>query len=234
MVGGMSAVQGPRRILVVDDDSPTRMLLRELLTMEGYAVEEASDGAAAMAKVATFAPDLLLLDVMMPGRDGFDVLAALRRTTDVPVILLTAKDHENDRVVGLRLGADDYVVKPFSGAELAARISSVLRRTTTARAQPRLEYDGLEIDLVNHDVSVRGEPIEMPAREYELLVFLASSPRRAFSREELLEAVWGSQGGRQTTTVTEHIRRIRQRIEDDPDSPRWIQTVRGMGYRFNP
>jgi len=206
-----------------------------MLTLEGYAVDEAADGATAIAKVASFVPDLLLLDVMMPGRDGFDVLAALRRTTDVPVILVTAKDHENDRVVGLRLGADDYVVKPFSGAELAARIASVLRRTGTARTPARLEFDGLEIDLVSKEVTVRGDAIDIPAREFELLAFLASSPRHLFSREELLEAVWGSSGGRQhTATVTEHIRRIRQRIEDDPDRPRWIQTVRGMGYRFDP
>jgi DNA-binding response OmpR family regulator len=231
----MSETSDRSRILVVDDDDPTRMLLRELLTMEGYAVDEAADGATALAKVATFAPDLLLLDVMMPGRDGFDVLTSLRRTSDVPVILLSAKAHENDRVVGLRLGADDYVVKPFSGAELVARIAGVLRRTTTGRAPARLEFDGLEIDLVSRAVSVRGEPIDIPAREYELLVFMASSPRHLFSREDLLEAVWGSSSGRQrATTVTEHVRRIRQRIEVDPDRPRWILTVRGMGYRFDP
>jgi DNA-binding response OmpR family regulator len=136
--GLMPPPSGKSRILVVDDDLPTRKLLRELLTIEGYAVDEAGDGTTAIAKVASFAPDLLLLDVMMPGQDGFDVLTSLRRTTEVPVIFLTAKDNENDRVVGLRLGADDYVVKPFSPPELAARIRSVLRRS--GPAGPRSDW----------------------------------------------------------------------------------------------
>ena len=233
----MESASGRRRLLVVDDDGPTRAFLRELLTMEGYAVDEAFDGASAIAKVTTFAPHLVLLDVMMPGRDGFDVLTALRRTSDVPVIFLTAKDHENDRVVGLRLGADDYVVKPFSGAELTARIATVLRRSasTEVSAPARLEFDGLVVDVVGRQVTVDGKTIEMPARELDLLAFLASSPRRLFSRDELLDAVWGASDGRHgTATVTEHVRRIRHRIEADPDRPRWIRTVRGVGYRFDP
>ncbi len=162
--------------------------------MEGYVVDEAPDGPTAVAKVSKDPPDLLLLDVMMPGQDGLDVLALLRRTTDVPVILLTAKDSESDRVVGLRLGADDYVGKPFSPTEVAARIASVLRRTRRAapvRRGGRLQFGGLEIDVASREVTVRGELVEMPAREFELLTYLASAPRQAFSREELLEAVWG-------------------------------------------
>jgi two-component system phosphate regulon response regulator PhoB len=231
----MPAPEGQRRILVVDDDTPTRTLLREFLTLEGYVVDEAPDGSTAMTEVARRGPDLVLLDVMMPGQDGLDVLALLRRTTDVPVILLTAMDHENDRVMGLRLGADDYVVKPFSPAELAARIATVLRRTGAARPAAHLDFDDLQIDTVSHQVTVRGEVIELPAREYELLVFLASRPRQALSREQLLEAVWGSTPERQQpSTVTEHVRRIRRRIEEDPDRPRWLRTVRGVGYRFDP
>jgi len=231
----MPGHEGHRRILVVDDDRPTRTLLRELLTIEGYAVEEAPDGATAITKVNGLRPDLVLLDVMMPGLDGLDVLAHMRRTTDVPVILLTAKDDENDRIVGLRLGADDYVGKPFSPAEVVARIATVLRRTTTPRPHTVVEFDDLHIDPTSREVTVKGEPVEMPAREYELLLYLASAPRQAFSREELLEAVWGSSPDRQQpSTVTEHIRRIRRRIEEDPDRPRWIRTVRGLGYRFDP
>jgi DNA-binding response OmpR family regulator len=231
----MPGHEGHRRILVVDDDEPTRRLLRELLTMEGYTVEEAPDGPTAITKVSGLHPDLVLLDVMMPGLDGLDVLAHVRRTSDVPVILLTAKDDENDRIVGLRLGADDYVGKPFSPAEVVARIATVLRRTVAPRAHTALEFDGLHIDPASREVTVRGELVEMPAREYELLLYLASAPRQAFSREELLEAVWGSSPDRQQpSTVTEHIRRIRRRIEEDPDRPRWIRTVRGLGYRFDP
>ena len=232
---GTAAADGHRRILVVDDDEPTRTLLREVLTMEGYAVDEAADGPSAIERVGDDRPDLVLLDVMMPGQDGLDVLALLRRTTDVPVILLTAKDDEADRVVGLRLGADDYVGKPFSPAEVAARVETVLRRAGPPRGGGRLEFDGLQIDLAGREVTVGGERVEMAAREFELLVFLASAPRQAFSREELLEAVWGAAADRrQPSTVTEHVRRIRQKVEVDPDRPRWLRTVRGVGYRFDP
>ena len=203
--------------------------------MEGYAVDEAADGPSAIERVRGNPPDLVLLDVMMPGQDGLDVLARLRQTDDVPVILLTAKDDEADRVVGLRLGADDYVGKPFSPAEVAARIDTVLRRARSPRGTARLHFDGLDIDLASREVIVRGELVEMPAREFELLVFLASAPRQAFSREDLLGAVWGSSADRQQpSTVTEHVRRLRQKVEVDPDRPRWLRTVRGVGYRFDP
>jgi len=227
--------EGRRRILVVDDDPSTRRFLRDLLTMEGYAVEEASTAPQALRHVAGAPPDLVLLDVMMPGQDGLDALAVLRRTSDVPVILLTAKDGESDRVVGLRLGADDYVVKPFSPAELAARIATVLRRARPPSAAAPLDFGDLRIDPVRREVTARGRAVDLPAREYEMLVFLASSPRVAFTREQLLERVWGSTLDRQApATVTEHVRRIRSRIEDDPGRPRWIRTVRGVGYRFDP
>ena len=223
-----------RRILIVDDDAATRALLREMLTMEGYAVVEAADGPSALEQVASAPPDLVLLDVMMPGQDGLDVLATLRRTSDVPVIMLTAKDDEVNRVVGLRLGADDYVAKPFSPAELAARISSVLRRTASPSGA-QLNFDGLSINLAKREVVVRGEPVDMPGKEFDLLAFLASSPRRVFSREELLEHVWESAPHeRDPATVTEHVRRLRRRIEADPDRPAWVRTARGKGYSFSP
>jgi DNA-binding response OmpR family regulator len=223
------------RILVVDDDKATRDFLRSFLTMEGYDVDEASTGPSALDTVARVPPDLVLLDVMMPGQNGLDVLAVLRRTSDVPVIILTAKDNETDRVVGLRLGADDYVVKPFSTAELAARLATVLRRTGAFRSRARLEFTGLKIDLTSREVHVRGRRVDIPSREFDLLAFLASSPGEAFTRERLLEEVWGSSPDTQTVaTVTEHVRRIRGRIEKHPDRPRWIHTVRGVGYRFQP
>ena len=224
-------------ILVVDDDKAVRTLLRRLLTTEGYAVDEAADGATALETFAALGPDLILLDIMMPGQDGLDVLEQLRLTSDVPVILLTAKDDEADRVLGFRFGADDYVVKPFSSAELAARIAAVLRRARPGVAAPptnELEFDGLRIDPVRREVTVHGRRVDLPAREYEVLAFLASSPREAFSREQLLAQVWPAPSDSHPGTVTEHIGRLRRRIEDDPERPRWVRTVRGVGYSFEP
>ncbi len=181
---------------------------------------------------------------MLPGRDGLDILGDLRRTSDVPVILLTARGEEADRVVGLKLGADDYVVKPFSAAELSARVQSVLRRSQpaaapasspAARGGRSLAFDGLQIDLDTREVSVKGEAVEITAREFDLLAFLAASPRQVFSRQQLLEQVWDSSSDWQSdATVTEHVRRLRRKIEDDPDQPRWVTTARGVGYRFEP
>ena len=229
-------MDGGARILVVDDDTSIRTLLRRLLSTEGYAVDEAADGPTALEKIPSFGPDLLLLDIMMPGQDGFDVLAGLRETSDVPVILLTAKGDEAHRVLGFRFGADDYVVKPFSTAELVGRIGAVLRRTCASRPNhgSELRFDGLHIDPATRRVTVQGRAVDLPAREYELLAFLASSPEQAFSREQLLDRLWPHSADRSPATVTEHIARIRRRIEDDPERPRWVRTVRGVGYRFDP
>lgn len=231
-----AAASGSHRILVVDDDTSVRTLLRRLLTTEGYAVEEAPDGATALERVTAQPPDLLLLDVMMPGQDGLDVLQAIRRSSDLPVILLTAKDDEADRVLGFRFGADDYVVKPFSSAELAGRIAAVLRRAGGGGRPPSgvLDFDGLRVDLTRREVTLNGRRVDLPAREYDLLAFLASSPRQTFSREELLDRVWPSPTDPNAATVTEHVGRLRRRIEADPERPRWIHTVRGLGYRFEP
>ena len=228
------APHGRRRILVVDDDEPTRTMLGRFLATEGYAVEEAADGPTALRKVAREAPDLVLLDVMMPGQDGLDVLKGLRRTSDVPVILLTARGEEADRVLGFRFGADDYVVKPFSIGELAGRVAAVLRRASPTPAPAELQFDGLHIDLAKREVTVNGSFVDLRPREYELLAFLASSPREVFTREQLLERVWPPSADRGPSTVTEHIGRVRHRIEDDPERPRWIRTVRGVGYSFEP
>jgi len=225
---------GGARILVVDDDLATRTMLCRLLTTEGYEVDEAPDGPTALSKVSAQEPDLLLLDVMMPGQDGLDVLQGLRRTSDVPVILLTAKGDEADRVLGFRFGADDYVVKPFSSAELAGRIAAVLRRTGAVRHATALDFDGLQVDLTRRTVTVRGTAVELPPREYEVLAFLASAPGQVFSRDQLLEALWPPSAEPNPNTVTEHVGRLRRRIEEDPESPRWVRTVRGVGYRFEP
>jgi DNA-binding response OmpR family regulator len=225
----------PPRILVVDDHEPTRTLLRRLLSTEGYQVDEAPDGPTALAKVKQAPPDMLLLDIMMPGQDGIDLLAQVRRTSRVPVILLSAKSGEGDRVLGLRSGADDYVVKPFSTAELTARIEAVLRRAHHVSGGDGRDFGDLQVDPGCHQVTVRGRLVDLPQREFDLLVCLTSAPGHVFSRTQLLAEVWQSSVERQDpATVTEHARRLRQRIEDDPDSPRWIKTVRGVGYRFDP
>jgi DNA-binding response OmpR family regulator len=227
-----------RRVLVVDDEPMLRNLLSRLLRMEGYDVLEAGDGAAALDAVTAEAPDLVLLDVMMPTRDGIDVLGDIRKQSEVPVILVSALGGEADRVLGLKAGADDYVVKPFSAAELSARIESVLRRAAmrdSGDATDRLSFDGLVINHKTREVTVGGENADMTAKEFDLLAFLAASPRQVFSRDQLLHQVWGSSSDWQSdATVTEHVRRLRRKLEEDPDNPRWITTVRGVGYRFEP
>jgi DNA-binding response OmpR family regulator len=229
-----------RTVLVVDDEPMLRNLLSHLLHLEGYKVLEAEDGLTALDVVANEQPDLVLLDVMLPARNGLDVLGDLRRTSDIPVILVSARAEEADRVTGLRLGADDYVTKPFSAAELSARVESVLRRSTTRRAPAtadgrRLAFEGLTVDLRTREVTVGGAKVEMTAKEFDLLAYLAGAPRQVFTRDQLLQQVWGSSAKWQSdATVTEHVRRLRRKIEVDPDNPRWITTVRGVGYRFEP
>jgi DNA-binding response OmpR family regulator len=230
-------VQGPSRgrILVVDDDPDIRALLSRYLEMEGYQVDQAADARGAYQALADNPPDLVLLDVMLSPDDGLEVLARIRKEGEMAVILLTGRGAEADRVVGLKLGADDYVVKPFSPAEVEARISSVLRRAKPTRVATSLTFDGLTIGLSTREVLVNGEPVVLTAKEFDLLNFLASSPKQVFSREQLLDQVWNSSSEWQSAgTVTEHIRRLRNRIETDPDHPRWISTVWGVGYRFNP
>jgi DNA-binding response OmpR family regulator len=226
-------------VLVVDDEPMLRNLMSHLLHLEGYKVLEAEDGLTALDVVATENPDLVLLDVMLPARNGLDVLGDLRRTSDIPVILVSARAEEDDRVAGLRLGADDYVTKPFSAAELSARVASLLRRSVMRRAPARsggrLTFARLAIDLRTREVRVAGARVEMTAKELDLLAYLAGQPREVFSRDQLLEQVWGSSSNWQSdATVTEHVRRLRRKIEVDPDNPRWITTVRGVGYRFDP
>ena len=235
--GGMS-VEGNGtvlRILVVDDEPMVREVLAGYLTRDGYVVDEASTGQDALDLAAETKPDLVVLDVMLPEIDGFAVLTRLRQTSTVPVILLTARAEEPDRVVGLELGADDYVVKPFSPREVVARVRTVLRRTNARRLADRLEFDGLTVDGASREVHLDEALVELTPKEFDLLAYLAASPRTAMSRTELLEEVWDSSPDYQDpSTVTVHVARLRQKLEADPDSPRWITTVRGVGYRFEP
>ena len=215
---------GRARLLVVDDEEDLRAMLVRTLSADGFLVDLTANP-----------PDLVVLDVMLPAEDGLELLARIRRTSEVPVILLTGRGHENDRILGLKLGADDYVTKPFSPGELSARITTILRRTKPATKTTKLEFGPLAIDATSREVSLEGQVVEMTAKEFDLLAFLASSPRQVFSREQLLRQVWDSSSEWQdAATVTEHVRRVRRKIEEDPDSPRWIRTVRGVGYRFEP
>jgi DNA-binding response OmpR family regulator len=219
--------------MVVDDEPTVRDVVTKYLQREGYHVCAIGDGGEVIETARRFEPDLVVLDVMLPRRSGLDVLHDLPART--PVILLTARTDEADRVHGLDLGADDYVLKPFSPRELVARVRSVLRRTAASVEPADLAFDGLHIDQAAREVRVGDELITLTAKEFDLLTYLATKPREVFSRAQLLKAVWDSSPDYQDpATVTVHIRRIRNKIEADPVQPRWIATVWGVGYRFEP
>jgi DNA-binding response OmpR family regulator len=223
------------RVLVVDDEPMVREVVTRYLERDGFKVDAAEDGAEALRLAAARRPHLVILDLMLPTIGGLDVLAALRERTDVPVIVLTARSDEGDRVLGLELGADDYVVKPFSPRELAARVRSVLRRAAPRPPGARMEFDGLVVDPGTREVLMEGRAIELTRKEFDLLAFLADSPRQVFSRAQLLEHVWDSSADWQDpATVTVHVGHLRQKLEAEPDRPRRIVTVRGVGYRFEP
>jgi two-component system, OmpR family, response regulator ResD len=227
----------PTRVLVVDDDRTVAEVVTRYLEREGYAVESVCDGNEALARADAHLPDLVVLDIMLPGLDGLELCRRLRSRAPIPVVMLTARGSEEDRVLGLELGADDYVSKPFSPRELTARVKAVLRRAGSPLGEvdsPRtVDCDALQIDLGAREARVRGELATLTAREFELLAFLVRHPRQVFRRDELLEHVWGYTYG-DTSTVTVHIRRLREKIEDDPSAPRRITTVWGVGYRFDP
>jgi DNA-binding response OmpR family regulator len=221
-------------ILVVDDEEGVVELMRDFLEVDGFAVLAARDGSEVLATLAREPVDCVLLDVMMPDVSGFDVLRRIRETTDVPVLFLSARDGDSDKIRGLRLGGDDYVVKSATPDEVVARIHAVLRRaraaTTEAGGDGTLDFGRVVIDVRAHEVSVNGAPVTMPAREFALLRLFAEHPRQVFSRDRLFELCWESFGDR--STVTTHIRRLREKIEEDPANPRYIVTVWGVGYRF--
>ena len=224
-------------ILVVDDEPTISEVLCRYLERAGYGTRVAADGHAAMAAVVGHAPDLIVLDLMLPGIDGLEVMRRVReRDRDrTAIILLTARGEESDRIVGLRLGADDYVVKPFSPAELVARVDAVLRRLDTSpETQPPLRFGEIVIDPTARRVTVGAQEVALTQREFELLLFLARHPGQAFTRNQLMDLVWRYSFYTDTSTVTVHIRRLRAKIEPDPELPRFIDTVWGVGYRFSP
>jgi two-component system response regulator ResD len=227
---------GRRMVLVVDDEPTIAEIVARYLERAGYATETAPDGLEALRLNIERRPDLIVLDLMLPGLGGLEVLRRLRESdAHTPVILLTAKGEQHDKLVGLKSGADDYVVKPFSPGELVARVDAVLRRVLPSGgdAQP-LRFDGLEIDARARRVTVGGEETPLSVREFDLLEFLASHPGQVFSREQLMDRVWEPAFQGDPGTVTVHVRRLRAKIEPNPERPRFIHTVWGVGYRFQP
>jgi two-component system response regulator ResD len=222
-------------ILVVDDEPTITDVVSRYLERAGYSTRVAGDGADALRIAGESRPDLVVLDLMLPGMDGLEVMRRLREHERVSVILLTAKGEHTDRIIGLRLGADDYVVKPFSPAELVARVDAVLRRVDNSpQLQEPIAFDDLELDPVARRVTVRGQEAQLTVREYDLLLHFVRHPGQVFSRDHLMDAVWQYSFYTDTSTVTVHVRRLRAKIEEDPSNPRWLQTVWGVGYRFQP
>jgi DNA-binding response OmpR family regulator len=227
------------RVLIVEDDPNVSEVVARYLEREGYVVETVADGAIGLERALAEPPDLVVLDLMLPGVGGLEVCRRLREVVPVPVIMLTARSEEVDRIAGLELGADDYVAKPFSPRELTARVKAVLRRASGAMSVQALSEPvvlragDLELDEVSHEVHHRGELVSLTSKEFDLLAHLMRHPRRAFRREELLADVWGYTYG-DTSTVTVHIRRLREKVEVDPSSPGHVCTVWGVGYRFEP
>ena len=222
-------------VLVVDDEPIVRDVVVRYLQREGYETLEAGDGLQAQALVLKHEPSLVVLDLMLPGMDGLQLCQWIRGHSELPVIMLTARAEEADRIVGLELGADDYVTKPFSPRELAARVRTVLRRSGPAASlAQRIAVGDLELDAAAREVTKAGRQLRLTAKEFDLLWFLASHPRRVFSRDQLMDRVWGYEPAFDTGTVTVHVRRLREKIEDDPSKPRHLETVWGVGYRFCP
>jgi len=219
---------------VVDDEAMVAEVVGRYLRREGFDVVTAADGPSALDQIQKQQPDLVVLDLMLPGLDGLEVCRRLRARSQVPVIMLTARDEELDRILGLELGADDYLTKPFSPRELVARVKAVLRRATAApkSADGLLEFEGLTIDPDGRTVKTNGSAVELTAKEFDLLHFLARSRGKVFTRAELLDKVWDYEFAGDDSTVTVHIRRLRSKIESDPARPAHIKTVWGVGYKF--
>jgi DNA-binding response OmpR family regulator len=226
------------KILLVEDEPVLADTIRYNLAREGYQVQQAMDGEEAIVRFRSGQPDLVLLDLMLPKADGFEVCRLIRRESAVPILMLTAREGEVDRVVGLEIGADDYITKPFSMRELIARVRANLRRVQLDQderenaAPPVIHFGDVSVDLDRHEVRRGGQVVAMKPKEFDLLTFLAQHRGRAFSRDHLLERVWGYAAAGDTRTVDVHVRWLREKIESDPSRPTLIQTVRGLGYRF--
>ena len=230
-------MSGMTTVLVVDDEPIVRDVVVRYLQRDGFDTLEAGDGDLARAIIESGAPDLVVLDVMLPGADGLALCRWIRSGSDLPVIMLTARGEAADRIVGLELGADDYVTKPFSPRELAIRVRNVLKRAEAQPLEPvapTLSFDVLTIDGKTREVTLSGDPVRLTGKEFDLLFFLASNPREVFSRKQLMDRVWGYEAALDTGTVTVHIRRLRSKIEPDPSAPRRLETLWGVGYRFVP
>ena len=225
------------KILLIEDEESLGEALEYQLGREGYTVDRVTDGAEGVSRFRSAGADLVLLDLMLPGMAGEDVCRAIRQHSKVPIIMLTARDTEVDKVVGLELGADDYVTKPFSSRELVARIKAVLRRGNQAADDGHervLEGGGIRLDPDRFEVTVHGEPVHLPRKEFELLELLMENVGRVLTREVLIDQVWGSDYYGDTRTLDVHVKRLRAKVEDDPHSPRHLVTIRGLGYKFAP
>lgn len=220
-------------ILVVEDDKTVAEVVSRYLVREGYQVEHVADGAVALARVQKAMPDLIVLDLMLPGVDGREVCRRVRAVSDVPIIMLTALGETGDRIAGLEIGADDYLAKPFSPRELVARVKNVLKRSggEARSGSSALEVGDVRLDRKSREVVIAGRQVDLTQREFDLLAFLMEHPKEVFRREVLLEHVWGYTFG-DTSTVTVHVRRLREKIEPDPSNPTYVQTVWGVGYKF--
>jgi DNA-binding response OmpR family regulator len=237
IIEGDQATESPvAKILVVDDEPNIREVVSLYLRRDGHSVISAADGEEALRLYRQSQPDLVVLDLMLPKVSGLEVCRRIQADERVPVVMLTARGEEEDRIVGLGIGADDYVVKPFSPRELAARVEAVLRRVNEARtgasAEKLMVFGDLCIDPNAREVTIRDAPVTLTAREFDLLHHMASHPKRVYTRDQLMETVWGYAFAGDTSTVTVHIRRLREKIEPDPAHPRYLQTVWGVGYRF--
>jgi DNA-binding response OmpR family regulator len=222
-------------ILVVDDEGTIREVVRRYLEREGFRVIEAADGFEALDAIQGDPPELIVLDLMLPGIDGLTLTQHLRQDRDIPIIMLTAKGEPTDRIRGLDIGADDYITKPFSPQEVVSRVRAVLRRTADTglgAAQKPLHFDRLEIDPVSREVRVEGKPVSLTAKEFDLLLHFAQHPQQVFKRNQLLRSVWDDELYTDPSTVTVHIRRLREKVEVDPSNPKHILTVWGVGYKF--
>jgi len=221
------------KILVVDDERNIVELLKYNLEKEGYEVLSAYDGFEAVNIAKQDRPDLIILDIMLPGQGGLEVCRILRKETKIPIIMATAKGEEIDKILGLELGADDYVTKPFSPRELVARVKAVLRRTSSkTEEKDELAFEDLTINLVKHEIRLKGEEVDLKPKEFDLLKLLATNPGKVFTRDFLLEQLWGYDYLGDTRTVDVHMRRLRQKIEEDAANPRFLKTVHGIGYKF--
>ncbi|WP_312519993.1 response regulator transcription factor [Anaerospora sp.] len=227
-----------KHILIIEDDRDIAELERDYLQLNGYKAEIEQDGLEGMKKAVTGSYDVVVVDLMLPKKDGYEIIKEIRKTQEIPIIVVSAKNEDIDKIRGLDFGADDYLTKPFSPAELTARIKAHIKRYERLRGHMKayevLQYKGLEIDTASHKIFVNTKEVQLTTKEYELLLFLASNPNIVFSKERIFDTIWSDEYCGDTATVAVHIQKIRKKIERDPANPEYIETLWGAGYRFNP